>query len=86
MSNFNKVDLKLVDDETAANVREKMAEKLSRERAQKLYHGLCCTYCKLVGDSVTLSQHVNKQYVLHLSLRLSSQLKQEFQARQTRTW
>ena len=63
---WDDLKIELLGDEDAAKVRERNAEALSHKRAQKLDGGLICTHCKLVGDSVTLTEHVNVAYVFSL--------------------
>ena len=64
--------IELLEDEDAAKVRDRMAEALSKKKAQRLYNGLTCAHCKTVGDAVTLAQHVNERYVFILRRCLSS--------------
>jgi len=54
--------IELLEDEDAAKVRDRMAEALSKKKAQRLYSGLTCAHCKTVGDAVTLAQHVNERH------------------------
>ena len=62
---WDDLKIELLGDEDAAKVMEKTAERLSYNRAQMYYQGLLCAHCKLVGDSVTLAEHVNVVYVFH---------------------
>ncbi|KAF8810052.1 hypothetical protein BYT27DRAFT_7186905 [Phlegmacium glaucopus] len=54
--------LKLLDDENAAKVRDRIAEAFSRRRAERGYNGLLCTHCKQRGDIVTLAEHVKEKH------------------------
>jgi hypothetical protein len=59
--------IELLGDEDAAKVRARNAENLSYKEAQRFYNGLYCAHCKIVGDAVTLAQHVDSEYVFFIS-------------------
>ena len=56
---WDDLKIELLGDGDAAKVRDRNAETLSYKRAQKCYKGLYCAHCRMVGDSVTLAEHVN---------------------------
>jgi hypothetical protein len=55
--------IELLGDEEATKVKDRNADALSRRRATINYEGLYCAHCKEVGDSVSLAEHVNEEYV-----------------------
>lgn len=61
--------IELLGGEDAAKVRDRNAETWSYERAQRYYKGLYCAHCKILGDTVTLAEHVSVVYVFHLFFR-----------------
>ena len=61
LKEWNDLKIKLVEEEDAAKVRDRMAETLSHKSAQMHFSGFQCVHCKLVGDTVTITQHVEQQ-------------------------
>ena len=61
--------IELLGGEDAAKVRDRNVETWSYERAQRYYKGLYCAHCKILGDTVTLAEHVSVVYVFHLFFR-----------------
>jgi len=67
----SELNVKLLDDENAAIVKDRVAETLSRTRAERGFKGLYCVHCKLSGDTVSLAQHVKEQCVFSSLVRLT---------------